>query len=157
MIAHLVGANPCRHTASAARRAARELRGDQDAGTNADNEDGEGEEVGPSRKKRKLLVNVEKSLKQSKLEVFKGITIPFNSDQATMIKKQFLQATISANLPFRWTDDPEVVKLFLMFRSSASNVIPPRKALAGHLLDKESSEVELQLQEALKNRFATLS
>jgi hypothetical protein len=155
MIAHLIGMKPCGHASSAAKRAARELRGDQDAGADADDENGE--EAGPPRKRRKLFVNVEKSLTQSELKVYRGITIPFNDEQAAMVKKQFLRATISANIPFRWTEDPEVVKLFLLFRSAAPDVMPARKALAGHLLDKESSEVELQLQEALNGRFATLS
>lgn len=143
MIAHLVGANSCRYATSAAKRAARELRGGQDAGSNADDENDE--EAGPSRKKRRLFSNVEKTLTQTELKVYKGITIPFSGEQAAMVKKQFLRATISANLPFRWTDDPEVIKLFLLFRSSAFDVIPGRKALAGHLLDAQSSEVEQQL------------
>jgi len=58
---------------------------------------------------------VQKTATQAKLKVYKGITVPFNQDQVAMVKRQFLQATISANLPFQWTDDPEVFKLFLLF------------------------------------------
>jgi len=74
-----------------------------------------------------------------------------------MVKRQFLQATISANLPFQWTDDPEVIKLFLLFQSAACDVILPRKVLAGRLLDEESTKVESELVEALKNRYCTMS
>jgi hypothetical protein len=155
MIAHLIGANPCRYATSAARRVAKELRGGQDAGADADDENGE--EAGPSRKKRKLFSNVEKSITQTELKVYKGISIPFSSEQTAMVKKQFLRATISANLPFRWTEDPEVIKLFLLFQSSAFDVIPARKALGGCLLDRQSSEVEQQLREVLKGRYVTLS
>jgi hypothetical protein len=157
MIAHLVGANSCRHATLTAKRVARELRGDRDASVNAGDENGDLEEAGPSRKKRKLFLNVEKTLTQPELKVYKGISIPFNNKQAAMVKRQFLRATVSANLPFRWTEDPEVIKLFLLFRSAAFDVIPARKVLAGRLLDKESSEVELQLQHALKGKYATLS
>ena len=155
MIAHLVGSKPCRNATSAAKRAARELRGDEDVGTNADDENGE--ETGSSRKKRKLFVNIEKALTQTELKVYKGISVPFNREQVAIIKQQFLRATISANLPFRWTGDPEVLKLFLLFRSAAFDVIPQRKALAGPLLNEASSKVELRLQEVLKGRYGTLS
>lgn len=113
MIGHLVGNKSCRYATSAARRAARELRGSQNAGTNADDE--HSEDAAPSQKKRKLFSNVERMLTQTELKVYKGISIPFSSEQVAIIKKQFLRATISANLPFRWTEDVEILKLFLLF------------------------------------------
>jgi hypothetical protein len=54
-------------------------------------------------------------LHQSKLKVFKGIDIPFTPKEKPLVQRQFLRATISANLPYRWTQDPEVIKLFEMF------------------------------------------
>jgi hypothetical protein len=155
MIAHLVGKKPCQYATSAAKKTTRELRGDQDATSNADDE--KHQEAGPPQKKRKLFSNIERTLTQTELKVYKGISIPFTDEQAAMVKKQFLRATISANLPFRWTEDPEVVKLFLLFRSAAFKVIPARKTLATSLLDDEGSKVELQLQDALKGRYGTLS
>ncbi|KAH9964092.1 ribonuclease H-like domain-containing protein [Russula compacta] len=151
MIAHLVGTNPCRYTTSAAKKVARELHGGKDAGSDADDENGE--EAGPSRKKRKLFSDIEKTLTQMELKVYKGITIPFSDKQIVVVKNQFLLATVSANLPFRWTEDPEVIKLFLLFQSHAFDVIPSRKTLAGHLLDEQSSKVEQKLQQALKGRY----
>jgi hypothetical protein len=108
-------------------------------------------------KKRKLISGVEKSLKQSKLKVFKGISVPFTREQIGIVKQQFLRATISANLPFRWTEDIEVVKLFLLLRSTAADVIPARKVLAGTLLNDASQMVETQLVETLKGKYGTLS
>jgi hypothetical protein len=151
MIAHLVGTKPCRYVTSAAKRAARELR---NVGTNAEDENRE--EAGPSKKKRKLFSNVKRTLIQTELKVYKGISIPFSSEQMAIINKQFLRATISANLPFRWIEDIEIVKLFLLFRSAVSEVIPERKVLAGPLLNEECSKVELQLKEVLKGRYGTL-
>src|SRR5580692_10313342 len=98
MIAHLVGTNPCRYATSAAKKVARELHGGKDAGSDADDENGE--EAGPSRKKRKLFSDIEKTLTQTELKVYKGITIPFSDEQIVVVKNQFLLATVSANLPF---------------------------------------------------------
>jgi hypothetical protein len=87
MIAHLVGTKPCCYATSVAKRAARELHGDKDVGTNADDEDS-GETM--PRKKRKLFVDVKRTLTQTELKVYKGISIPFNSEQVAIIKQQFL-------------------------------------------------------------------
>ncbi|KAJ6624903.1 hypothetical protein B0H10DRAFT_1942862 [Mycena sp. CBHHK59/15] len=87
--------------------------------------------VTSGRKKRKLVKAVEKSFTQSKLEVFKGLDIPFSTSQTEAIKAQFLRATQSANLPEMWTSDPEVLKLFMMFRSRAGDVIPSHTQLGG--------------------------
>jgi hypothetical protein len=54
-------------------------------------------------------------MKQSQLKVFRGIQVPFSEEQEAIVCKQFLRATISANLPFRWDEDPEVIQLFLLF------------------------------------------
>ncbi|KAJ6623275.1 hypothetical protein B0H10DRAFT_1944001 [Mycena sp. CBHHK59/15] len=67
---------------------------------------------------------VEKSMEQTQLKVFKGLNIPFSDAQVEAVCTQFCRATISANLPFRWTVDPEIIKLFLMFRSTATDIMP---------------------------------
>src|SRR5438552_2009517 len=102
--------------------------------------------------KAEALFGHEEDSQTGELKVYKGITVPFNDQQVAMVEKQFLRATISANLPFRWTEDPEVMKLFLLFRSTAGDVMPSRKVLAGRLLDEESSKVEGELVEALRNK-----
>ncbi|KAJ7234711.1 hypothetical protein C8J57DRAFT_1249061 [Mycena rebaudengoi] len=43
-----------------------------------------------------------------------GTNIPFSSAEIERVRNQFLRATISANLPFRWTEDIEIIKLFIM-------------------------------------------
>jgi hypothetical protein len=51
----------------------------------------------------------------------------------------------------------EVIKLFIMFRSMACDVIPARDVLSGTLLNAASSEVEKKLREALYHKYAILS
>ncbi|KAJ7925354.1 hypothetical protein B0H13DRAFT_1559571, partial [Mycena leptocephala] len=77
-------------------------------GNTADDEDGGSGQRGAKCKK------VEKSFTQSKLEVFRGLDIPFSEAQKDAIHEQFLRATQSANLPEHWVEDPEILKLFIM-------------------------------------------
>jgi hypothetical protein len=101
MIVHLIGTKRCLNASKEARTVARKVAGKAEA-TKEDATDGDDEsDVAPS-KKRKCVAAVEKSLKQSELKVFKGINIPFNKTHKEIIQTQFLRATISANLPFRW-------------------------------------------------------
>ncbi|KAK7034286.1 hypothetical protein R3P38DRAFT_2518969, partial [Favolaschia claudopus] len=96
--------------------AKRKQGGREEADVDADHE-GAG---GPGgRKKRKLVKAVETSFSQSKLQVYRGLDIPFSEDHTQAIAQQTLRATQSANLPERWTSesDLEVMKLFMMFRS----------------------------------------
>ncbi|KAE9393624.1 hypothetical protein BT96DRAFT_943736 [Gymnopus androsaceus JB14] len=82
-----------------------------------------GKNSGVSRpKKRKKLTQVETHV-QKTLKFPKGLNIPFTPEDVNFIKHQFIRATISANLPFHWTSDAEVIKLFLMMRSCAGEVI----------------------------------
>ncbi|KAJ7325950.1 ribonuclease H-like domain-containing protein [Mycena albidolilacea] len=92
-------------------------------GNTADDEAGGSSQQGAKRKK------VDKSFTQSKLEVFRGLDIPFSEVQKDAIHEQFLRATQSANLPEHWVEDPEILKLFIMFRGRALDVIPTRAAL----------------------------
>ncbi|KAJ7234556.1 hypothetical protein C8J57DRAFT_1249115 [Mycena rebaudengoi] len=43
-----------------------------------------------------------------------GANIPFSSAEIEHVCNQFLHTTISANLPFQWTEDVEIIKLFIM-------------------------------------------
>ncbi|KAK6974268.1 hypothetical protein R3P38DRAFT_3296771 [Favolaschia claudopus] len=83
----------------------RKQGGREEADVNADDE-GAGGSGG--RKKRKLVKAVETSFSQSKLQVYRGLDIPFSEDHTQAIAQQTLRATQSANLPERWTSDPEV-------------------------------------------------
>ncbi|KAF4590493.1 hypothetical protein EYR38_009794 [Pleurotus pulmonarius] len=106
-----------------------------------------------SLKKRKL----NDDLKQGKLRVFKGISVPFSEAQRADVQKQFLRATISANLPFTWVSNAEVQKLLVMFRSTAEEVIPSRDVLSGRLLKEESAEIEKRLKLVLAGKYAVLA
>ncbi|KAJ7820529.1 hypothetical protein B0H14DRAFT_3472280 [Mycena olivaceomarginata] len=111
----------------------------------------------PSRKrKRNEFQVVEKSM-QTQLKVFKGLDIPFSDAQAELVRTQFLRATISANLPFLGTLDPEVIKLFLMFRSTATDVMPSYQVISGRLLNEEVAKVEKEVVRVVKDRYSTLS
>jgi hypothetical protein len=83
------------------------------ASTDADDES-EGPSM-PVKQRKRIFEKVRESMKQMELKVFKRISILFNNAQEKLIQNQFLWATISANLPFRWTEDAEVIKLFLLF------------------------------------------
>ncbi|KAF7341516.1 DUF659 domain-containing protein [Mycena venus] len=141
MIAHLIG------------KLSGKVAAAKDAATDGDDES----DSGAPLKKRKRMRAVEKSFKQSELKVFKGIDIPFSDAQSKIIKTQFLRATISANLPFRWVINAEVVKLFLMFRSAATTVMPDRFALSGRLLNEESKRIADNVNAILKGRYVLLS
>lgn len=103
MIAHILGKNgrdPCPNASDDAQKTARKEKKDpkgkrvRDEGSDSDNEE-EKKQV-----KRKLLTKVETNMKQSQLKVFRGIHVPFSEEQEAIVHKQFLRATISANLPF---------------------------------------------------------
>ncbi|KAJ3726487.1 ribonuclease H-like domain-containing protein [Lentinula guzmanii] len=159
MIAHILGGEkPCHFASPAAKAKANELRRkfqnhkwEREAGVEVIEDTSSPQ---PS-KKRKAVDRVETI--QTKPKVFKGISIPFNDEEKKAIHKQFLRATISANLPFPWVEDPEVIKLFLMFRSAAGNVIPSREVVGGRLLSEEYERVEQELETELKGKKVTLT
>ncbi|KAJ7321098.1 hypothetical protein DFH08DRAFT_970380 [Mycena albidolilacea] len=101
------------------------------------------------KKKRKRVLAVETSFSQSKLKVYKGLDIPFSEDHETAIAHQTLRATQSANLPERWTEDLEVMKLFIMLRSRAMDVIPSRTQLGGSLLKQAADEIDTKTTAAV--------
>ncbi|KAJ7584673.1 hypothetical protein C8J56DRAFT_789675 [Mycena floridula] len=151
MASHL---KKCSHACKAAKKAGKKAQKKDDNGTDADDESNE---PGPPSKKRKAIFNKVEKLVQTPLKVHKGISVPFSEEQKDEIQKQFLRATISANLPFCWTENPEVIKLFIMFRSKATSVMPARQAIAGTLLDAASREVEEDLKEKMSGKYAVIA
>ncbi|KAK6977096.1 DUF659 domain-containing protein [Favolaschia claudopus] len=127
----------------------RKQGGREEADVDADDE-GAGGSGG--RKKRKLVKAVETSFSQSKLQVYRGLDIPFSEDHTKAIAQQTLLATQSANLPERWTSDPEVMKLFMMFRSRALDVLPSRSQLGGSLLNDAAAEIERKIAAQVKDQ-----
>ena len=160
MIAHILGkngGNPCPNTSEEARKVARtEKKGKKKRARDGEGSDSEidGEK---RRMKRKLLTNIEANLKQSQLKVFRGIQVPFTEEQAAIVHQQFLHATISANLPFRWAEDPEVISLFMLFRSTAGTVMPTRQQISGQFLDDANAAVTKRLKGVLKDEYAVLA
>lgn len=96
-------------------------------------------------------------MKQTELKVLREIDLPFKEEQIPIIMRQFLQATISVNLPIRWIENPEIIKLFLMFCSQALNVLPSHHVLADRLLGEEGNQVQKKLEVELKGVCVTLS
>lgn len=96
-------------------------------------------------------------LQRSRLKPVKGIDMPFPKGDIPSIQQQFLRATISANLPFAWTSNVEVVKLFQMFRWRAEDVIPAQKVVAGRLLNEASVMVEKSMKDKLRGKSVTIS
>ncbi|KAJ6595994.1 hypothetical protein B0H10DRAFT_1828712 [Mycena sp. CBHHK59/15] len=142
----------CPHASAAAKKMAKDVR----AGKSTVPKDSDDDE--PTRKRKRVeFKRVEKSMEQTQLKVFKGLNIPFSDAQAEAVRTQFCRATISANLPFRWTVDPEIIKLFLMFRSTATDVMPADNVISGRLLDEEAAKVDKEVVRAVKGRYATAS
>ncbi|KAJ6623326.1 ribonuclease H-like domain-containing protein, partial [Mycena sp. CBHHK59/15] len=115
------------------------------------------DETSGSGKRGAKCKKVDKSFTQSKLEVFRGLEIPFSEAQKEAIHEQFLRATQSANLPERWVEDPEILKLFIMFHGRALDVIPTRAALGGPLLKRASERVVAEIADVVKGENVLMS
>ncbi|KAF5342808.1 hypothetical protein D9758_013365 [Tetrapyrgos nigripes] len=149
----------CENASKWAKKVAQQLKAGEKGGNNgteADDESSDGEGTSSRPLKRQKLDKV-KTYTQQTLKLPKGIDIPFTNEQKKAIKKQFGRATTSANLPFHWIHDPEVIALLLMFRSCALDVIPERRELAGRILNEAYEEVEEELAETLHKKNVTMT
>ncbi|KAG6871834.1 hypothetical protein C0995_015895, partial [Termitomyces sp. Mi166 len=160
MIAHILGknrANPYLNVSVQALKIAKTLK--KGKGKRSKNEalENEADDEKEGRKPKKLLIKVKVLMKQSQLKVFCGVNIPFTPEQEEVIQKQFFQATVSANLPFRWIEDSEVMTLFLLFWSTAGDVIPSQKQVLGQLLDNTNNVVTDQLKTSLQEKYVVLT
>lgn len=152
MIAHLIGRNPCPHASEAARELAHTLKGLKKGG-----ESGSTSTSSNKRKGASVITNVAKKMRQTELKVFRGVDIPFSEEEATAVERQVLKATVSANLPFRWIENPEIIKLFHMLRTQAYKVLPSRRVIATRLLREEGERVDADLKILFKEKYVTLS
>ncbi|KAG6886447.1 hypothetical protein C0992_003918 [Termitomyces sp. T32_za158] len=160
MIAHILGksgSNPCPNASVAARKTAKMLKGKGKKREYMASDTDTEEKPNQPPPKKKLLTNVLALMQQSHLKVFQGPRLPFTPEQVGIVHEQFLRATVSANLPFRWVDDPEVIKLFLLFRSTAGDVILSRQQISGVLLDKADAGVSKRLRNFLQGKYAVLA
>jgi len=88
------------------------------------------------------------------MESFVDKSIPPN--EMTAIHQQLLRALLSANVPFSFVDNPEVIKLFKMMRPSYN--LPSRKWISTEILDQVHKEVDREIQKfAAEAKFLTLS
>ena len=91
---------------------------------------------------------------QKSMESFVDKSIPPNEMAA--IHQQLLRALLSANVPFSFVDNPEVIKLFKMIRPSYN--LPSRKWISTEVLDQVHKEVDHEIQKfAAEAKFLTLS
>ena len=157
MVAHISGRSPCPNASPAARKTARALKKGKGKRERDDSSSESDNQTTKKPAKKKLLTKVETSMKQSHLKVFRGIQVPFTSEQKSIVHEQFLRVTISANLPFQWVEDPEVMILFLLFRSTAGEVIPSRKEISGQLLNKADTALLKRLKIALHGEYAVMA
>jgi len=99
----------------------------------------------------------QKSVVQGKLKAYNAFDMPFSSVEVAAIEAQTLRACISANLPFRAFENPEMLKLFGMLRKSAPGIIPSRKVLSNRLLTEAAEVVDKNIEAALQGRELGLS
>jgi hypothetical protein len=126
MVAHIIGHkghNPCPHASLDAKVAAKAYQ------------TAEAEkklQQAHARKKQKTRDSDSDDmphLTQQKLKVFRGINVPFSKEQEEAIALQACRAAISVNGSFDIFEDPEMLKLFRMFRSAADDVLLSGKVL----------------------------
>ena len=116
MITHILGGNkPCPNASLEAQTEAKAACKGKGKRMHEETNSDKGQSSVEQLIRKKLLNNIEVSLKQSQLKVFCGINVPFTPEQQDAVCEQFLYATISANLLFQWVEDPEVMTLFLLF------------------------------------------
>lgn len=163
-IAHILGGEkPCRYASADAQEAAKvERASDQKKRKQVISSDGDDTDTAGAKssrpapsKKRKAIDRVEKS--QSKLKLFKGIDIPFTKQEKELIADQFGRATVSGHLPFGWADDPEMIRLLLMFRSDAGSVIPSRYSISGPILEREAERIKDEVKSKVSEKPVTMS
>ncbi|KZV87113.1 hypothetical protein EXIGLDRAFT_724065 [Exidia glandulosa HHB12029] len=157
MVLHLLGGqrsgDACKHASKAARAAARKVRGDDDAESESSDN---ATERAPKRKRTAVQNQVEINFTQGILPRIKGVDLPFSDSQTKAIEEQCARATVSANLPFRWIEDPEVIRLFLMMRTRALDVLPSSKVVGGRLLNEEGHRAEDNLRTVFRGKSVTL-
>ncbi|KAJ3791970.1 ribonuclease H-like domain-containing protein [Lentinula aff. detonsa] len=159
-IAHLIGnkqVSACQYASKEARSAAKSLR----------DSDGEKESKprGLSGMKRKLAELSSSSepdptlnpastpkKKQSKLNAFNALDMPFSKEETCAVQAQALRAIISTKSPETLFEDPEMLKLLSMLRKEAPAVIPSAKVVGGRLLDDAIESVEKKMKKILKGQ-----
>lgn len=143
----------CAYASKKAKSAAKKVKGStKGKGDDTDNEGADEDDDNASSS----FGNSPKKKIQQKLKVYRGVDIPFSMEHVMAIEEQTLKATLSANLPFRWIEDSEVIKLFELFRLAATTTLPSCRVLSGRLLTDASDTVELELEKRLRGKYVVL-
>jgi hypothetical protein len=94
---------------------------------------------------------------QSKLVTYRRNDMPFGAPEIAAVQRQALRAIVSGGLPLGAFREPEMLILFSMFRSTAPEVMPTGKVIGGRLLNEAAEEVEVRIENALKDKDAGMS
>ncbi|KAJ6628155.1 ribonuclease H-like domain-containing protein [Mycena sp. CBHHK59/15] len=73
------------------------------------------------------------------------------------VQRQALRAIVSGGLPLGAFREPEMLILFSMFRSTAPELMPTGKVIGGRLLNEAAEEVEVRIENTLKDKDAGMS
>jgi hypothetical protein len=87
---------------------------------------------------------------------FKGIDMPFNPNKAETVQAQVLHAIISMNLSFWVFEDPEVIQLFEMIRSTAPSVLPSGEVIGGRNLNNAGVIVKIKIDKIIQSETVGL-
>jgi hypothetical protein len=161
LIAHILGGkSPCVHAsaeATAAATALRQLSGPSGKSSATPSQASSSTKRTASMSSLSDSQLAKKSRQTSLLpHAFKGIDMPFNPNEAKAVRAQALCAVISANLSFRVFEDPEVIQLFKMMRSTAPSVLPSGKVIGGRLLDNVRAIVETKINKIIRSETVGL-
>lgn len=157
-IAHILGSrgvDPCAYASDAAKADATEQRlamaqkaAEKDNNSTASTQ----KRAHPESSNNPTLDGSRKKFKQAPLKTYRGIDMPFSEDEKNAVQAQALRAVISANLPFRAMENPEMLKLFRLLRTAAPEIIPSRRIIGGRLLDDAAATVDAKMRKMLRGR-----
>ncbi|KAF7295822.1 DUF659 domain-containing protein [Mycena chlorophos] len=85
--------------------------------------------------------------------VFKGLDLPFSDFDKELIEIQAERAVVAGNLAEDIFTQPEMVQLFRLFRSRATDVLPSRRLIGGRLLDDAVKRVDKIIVKKLTSRL----
>ncbi|KAJ6617270.1 hypothetical protein B0H10DRAFT_2218753 [Mycena sp. CBHHK59/15] len=94
---------------------------------------------------------------QSKLVTYRRNDMPFGAPEIAAVQRQDLRAIVSGGLPLGAFREPEMLILFSMFRSTAPEVMPMGKVIGGRLLNEAAEEVEVRIENTLKDKDAGIT
>ncbi|KAJ6558647.1 ribonuclease H-like domain-containing protein [Mycena sp. CBHHK59/15] len=89
--------------------------------------------------------------------VFRRNDMPFSKAEAAALQKQALRAIVSSGAPSQLFEDPEMLVLFGMLRTTAPEIIPSGKVVGGRLLNSAAAEVESKIAKVMEKQNVGLA